>query len=86
MPMLTIHVNGEGCWPDLPVAVGQDGPRWQQTEDLSIAALAHGMQSGKTSVMIRMNLPDGSVALGETSLALLLAAARAFEAVYGDQT
>jgi hypothetical protein len=44
------------------------------------------MQSGKTSVMIRMNLPDGSVALGETSLALLLAAARAFEAVYGDQT
>jgi hypothetical protein len=79
MPMLTIHVNGEGCWPDLPVAVGQDGPRWQQTEDLSIAALAHGMQSGKTSVMIRMNLPDGSVAL-------LLAAARASEAVYGDQT
>jgi hypothetical protein len=84
--VLDIHINGDGCWPDLEgsTIAGGNGPRLQVTEVASIAALASGMQSGLPSVMIRLNLPDGTVALGETSMRLFLQAAAAFRARYGD--
>jgi hypothetical protein len=78
MPAMTIHIDGDGCWPDLP-------PRSDQpTEDIEVACLSAGMLSGAPSVMIRINEADGRVALGETSLALFLQAADAFRARYGD--
>ena len=48
---------------------------------MSVARLAKGMSSGKSSVTFRIDLPDGRTVLGETSLALFQAAARAFRAV-----
>ncbi len=53
-------------------------------QPVRIGALAHGMESGKPSVGIALELPDGRIALGETSLALFLAAADTLKAVHGD--
>jgi hypothetical protein len=78
MPVLHIHVEGEGVWPDLA-----DKPP-ESAVKLSIAALPAGMLSGAPSVMIRMDLGDGRVVVGETSLKLLLTAADAFRARHGD--
>ena len=50
---------------------------------IGIAALPGGMASGRTSLTIRIDLPNGDVVLAETSLALLQLAARAFTARYG---
>lgn len=44
-----------------------------------------GMRSGRTSVALRLDLPDGRTLIAETSLGLLLGAAKAFEARHGDQ-
>lgn len=45
---------------------------------LSMAPLLGGMASGGTSVTIRIDLPDGTTILTETSLALLRTAVDAF--------
>lgn len=80
---LNIILDGDGCWPDLR-ARAQMGNEAPLTQELEVAELAGGMHSGKPSVMIRFNLPNGDVALGETSLALFLSAADAFKARFGD--
>ena len=79
MPQLNIHLDGDNCWPDLleKKVIHHTGP-------IDVAALAGGMQSGKTSVSIRIDLPDGTTVIAETSLTLFAAAARAFLARYGE--
>lgn len=83
MPALSIHTHGDECWPDL-------NPIEERLADgrvihlvgtgLSMARMPEGLASGKSSVTIRVDLPDGRVVLAETSLALLSTAVRAFEA------
>lgn len=51
---------------------------------IEVGGLEGGMASGKPSVAFAFTLPDGSAVLAETSLALLLSAADALKAVYGD--
>lgn len=51
---------------------------------IEIGALPAGMESGKPSIAISFALPDGRVVLAESSLQLLLTAADAFRAKYGD--
>lgn len=80
MTPLRIILQGDGCWPDLA--------RKQVlhvTEGLQVAALPGGMESGRPSVMLRVDLPDGSVVLAEMSLRALLTAARALSARYGEE-
>lgn len=50
-----------------------------------VGAMPGGMQSGKPSVAIVAELPDGTQVFSETSLELFLAAAAAFRARYVDQ-
>lgn len=45
--------------------------------------LKAGMASGKPSVAIRLDLPDGKVVIAETSLALFLGAASALHTKFG---
>lgn len=86
MAELQILLEGDGAWPDLMekrargtlVHLGNDAP------PIQIAALAGGMSSGKPSVMIRLDLPDGTSVLAEMSLRLFLAAATALAGRYGD--
>jgi hypothetical protein len=78
MPGLHLFLEGDNCWPDMKDKVIRQGV------DLSLAALRAGMESGKPSISVRVDLADGSVAFVETSLILLLSAADAFKAKYGD--
>jgi hypothetical protein len=87
MPMISLHLNGDGAWPDLAKKdtegnlihlQGNDGP------PIGLCVLDSGMVGGRPSVAIRIDLPDGRTVLAETSLRLLLTAAKAFEAKYPD--
>jgi hypothetical protein len=93
--MVEMHVilDGDGCWPDLvPVGEGKLAkggiPVIHLANDappVQVAALDGGMTSGRTSLTLRIDLPDGTVVLAETSLRLFLFAARALHAQFGDQ-
>jgi hypothetical protein len=75
---LNIILDGDGCWPDLREK------KMHEVRLDAVAAMARGTQSGKPTVMCRVNLPDGSVVVAETTLALFLAAADAFRIRHGD--
>lgn len=86
MPSLNIIPEGDGCWPEL-AELAADGQLINAMEDrakISLAFLEAGMQSGKPSITIRIDLPDGRVVITETSGMLFMAAARAFAAKFGD--
>lgn len=78
MPALHVIVNGDGAFPDL---ANKDVT---EVQEATITGLSEGMQSGRPSVMFRLDLPDGRVVLYQTSLRLLLTAADALKARYGD--
>jgi hypothetical protein len=88
VPSIDLHLSGDRCWPDLPglFASGQVvdlmGP---SAPPLGMALLPGGMQSGKSSVTFRIELPDGRTLLTETSLALLESAVRAMRIRSGEE-
>jgi hypothetical protein len=71
----------EPAWPDLV-----DKPVIHLADDamLGVAFLEGGMSSGKPSVALRFDLPDGSVVIAETSARLFCTAARAMLAKQPD--
>lgn len=75
MPAIKMILDGDRAWPEL-----QGVDFHHVTETMQIALLKKGMQSGKSSVAIRLDLPNGEVVVAETSLALFVSTARAFEA------
>ena len=78
MTVLHLNLEGDGAWPDLLDKVVH------RVSEFHISALAGGMSGGSPSVSFRIDLPTGEVVLAETSLALLLTAADALKARYGD--
>jgi len=76
---LTIHVEGDNCWPDLKNREIIKG------DLVSVAALPEGMTSGRTSVGFRVELPDGKVVFCETTMRLFLNAANIFKVKYGNE-
>jgi hypothetical protein len=83
MPAIDLKLDGDNAWPDL-----RDKPIIHVLPDTvwRIAVIPYGMVSGKVSVALRLDLPDGQVIIAETSLALLSAAVRSIWARYGDPT
>jgi hypothetical protein len=79
MPELHIILDGSGQIPQLA-----DGRPVIKVDDFTIAALPHGMSTGRPSVAVVIDLPDGAHVFAQTSLRLLLSAADAFKARYGD--
>ncbi|HYM31840.1 MAG TPA: hypothetical protein VEU47_11095 [Candidatus Cybelea sp.] len=79
---LTLKLNGDGAFEDLrdkPVIhLGSDA------KPIQVAILDHGMSSGRPSVCIRLDLPDGQHVLAETSARLFCTAGRAILAKYPD--
>ena len=75
MPTLIIKLEGDASWPDLA-----DKPDDQiiDVHNLEVALLPGGMESGRASVAIRIDLPDGRVVIAQTSQQLFDAAASAF--------
>ena len=82
MPVIDLKLNGDGAWPEL---AGRHGVVFV-SEPIKIVTLDGGMASGKPSVMIRLDLPDGRLVLAETSVALFQMAAAAMTGRYGDLT
>lgn len=72
---MSIILDGDNAWPDL-----RDKPDVHHVRGMSVAALAGGMTSGMPSVCFRIDLPDGSTVLAETSGRLFITAARAIAA------
>jgi hypothetical protein len=81
MPSIDLRLDGDNCWPDL-VAKFAEGTANVSSAPLGVATLAGGMESGRPSVMLRIDLPDGKVALCETSLDLWLNATAAMRGRY----
>lgn len=78
--MESIHIifDGDGALKDLlPKLVAGDVVRVSGGRMLRLAG---GMTSGRSSIALVVDLPDGKVLVWETSLTLLASAARAFEA------
>lgn len=66
-------LNGDNCWPELREKGFIEG-NWT-----GIARLPNGTVNGKSTVTIRVELPDGQTVLAQTTLTLLSNAMRAFE-------
>jgi hypothetical protein len=85
MPALDVHLDGDGVWPDIRARI-RDGKVLNGMEGrakISLAFLPGGMASGKTAVVIRIDLPEQDVTIVcDTSLTLLDGAVRAANARY----
>jgi hypothetical protein len=81
---LLLEPQGDACWPDVAEKLANHPEKvihlGEGSPPIRIAALRGGMQSGRTSLAIRLDLPDGSTVIAETSLALFTHAAAAFVA------
>src|SRR5207253_3231529 len=64
--------EGDGCWPDLAQSAFVTG------ELQPIARLPAGTNRGNSSVGLRVMLPDGRIAIAETTMLLFLTAGEAF--------
>lgn len=79
---MTIIMKGDNAWPDL---AGKDVIHLSNgAPPLQVAVLDGGMQSGRPSVALRVDLPDGKVVIAETTARLLCTAAKAIMAKYPD--
>ena len=64
--MINIHLDGDGCWPDLADKMGTEN--LIEVRNIEIGVLERGMTSGRTSISIKINLPDGKIVLYQGSL------------------
>lgn len=81
--MIPMHIIlREPAWPELDkekiIHLGEGAPPVQ------VAVLDKGLQSGRPSVAIRIDLPDGRTVIAETTARLFCTAARAIMAKYPD--
>jgi hypothetical protein len=79
---MTISLSGDNAWPDLQdkdiIHLANGAP------PIQIAVLEGGLTSGRPSVAIRIDLPDGQTLVAETTARLFCTAARAIQAKYPD--
>ncbi len=81
MSALNVFTEGDGCWSDLAQkAANGQLVHVNGTGGIGLARLPRGMVSGKSSVTIRIDHPDGQVTIGEVSMAHFLLAADMFRA------
>jgi len=78
MIVMSVILDGGGCWPDL-----QD-KKIIRAIGLQAAVLQGCTKGGSPSVAFRIDLENGLTVIAETSLKLLLTASDLFRAKYGD--
>ncbi|HTE38027.1 MAG TPA: hypothetical protein VK630_15915 [Reyranella sp.] len=85
MVPMTIHFVGKTdsvLWPELKreqiVHLGNGSP------PINVAIIEGGMASGKPSVMLRIDLPDGRHVLAETTAALVVTLGKMIAGRYPD--
>lgn len=69
---MIVRPQGEFIWPD----VREDG--FTKGTLVGIARIPKAMASGKSAVVVRVHLPDGTVVLAETTMHLIKTALDAF--------
>lgn len=74
---LKLILDGDHAWPEL-----RGKKLVHVTHGIQVAALKAGTKEGRPSVAIRIDLPDGTVVIAETTLRLFKVAAAALEAKY----
>lgn len=77
--MKPMSIQFDGIWDDVTgevTYVGDGG--------MKVMVLSNGMASGKPSVMIRFDLPDGKTVIAETSARLFASAGRMITAKHPD--
>lgn len=80
MPAMTIKLDSQGLWPDLvDKSVTTLDP---MAPPIQVAVFEHGMADGAPSVALRLDLPDGSVVIAETSARLFVNASTLIKAKY----
>ena len=80
MPSMDLKLEGDTAWADLAEREIIEVP---EEAAIGVIVLPGGMASGQHSVAFRFDLPDGRVAIAQTSLNLFQSAARATAARYG---
>lgn len=81
MPVMDVVLDTTNLWPDLkemPHAI------IHTTTNLQVAVMEGGMASGRPSIMIRIDLPDGRVVLFETSARIYCSGAKIIMAKFPD--
>jgi hypothetical protein len=66
------------------ISVLENAKHTAHADEIAIGGIPNGMESGLPSVVIALDLGQGTVAVAKTSLALLLSTADALKAKYGD--
>ena len=86
MPVIVVKLGPEPLWPDLAEKLkrGELYHLGEGAPPVQVGALEGGMVSGKPSVAIRIDLPDGKVVLAETSWVLLHGAFLILQAKFGE--
>lgn len=79
MPQMNIRMDGTDFLKGFPVE-----KIVQIEEPITVLGLAGGMSSGAPSIAFVIDLPDGRKVFAQTSMKLLVQAADAFKAYYGD--
>lgn len=77
---IDLKMDGDGAWPDL---VARSDTIHLSETTIGLASLTGGMVSGRPSVALRIDLPDGRPVIVETSWGALATAAQALAARYG---
>lgn len=84
MLSMDLNLHGDGAWPDLTdIRNSNRLIHLNDGQTLRIAGLNAGTVSGRPSVAIRIDLPDGRVVVAETTLALFTTAAQALQNRFG---
>lgn len=73
MPAMSVILQGDECWPELAEIKKVIVPN---ENSIQIAILEMGMKSGRPSLVLRVDGPDGVPILIETSARNFCAAAR----------
>lgn len=83
-----VILDHAGCWPDLKLLKAEGRLiHLGQGTDIQVVRVPEGMASGRSSVIVRLELEDGRVVLAETTMRLFLSCAEIFaEAERRDQT
>ena len=82
MIQMVIKLTGDGAWPDLAekdvIHLANGAP------PIRVCVIDAGLVSGRPSVALRLDLPDGRVVVAETTARLFVSAGRAIAARYPD--
>lgn len=84
MISMTVSLEGDGAWPDLQYRPTDIIHLSNDAKPIRVVVLNGGMETGRPSLAMRIDLPDGKVVVAETSARLFCSAAKLIMSKYPD--